>query len=309
MKDLDRLLNALVQDAESIPDIPYHAREDSLPFSYGMPGQAALKQRQEQQERLTQHQHTPHHRQPPSQQSSYQSPTPRYTTSSTYSYSAPPTSATYYSSPTSVQPPNSAPPHAHLEQRDFLRQTSRNTERDLDHVFLEDFPDSSPYSRPQFGGSGPSSSSQLNQSQPRVHNLRLDLDDQIIPNPHSSSRQPASSAASSRPQRFINDYSSNYGMHRNLSAEPARRYQPDIRENSYGERTHFYSPPPQQPPTTSLSFNNFSNVYGNGSSGTGKRMRSQSADGRRPDRDEDADQWLARQMQRLQEKKARKYPV
>lgn len=51
MKDLDRLLAALVEDAESIPDIPYHARQDSLPFSYGV-DQNALRQhpRQHQQQ-------------------------------------------------------------------------------------------------------------------------------------------------------------------------------------------------------------------------------------------------------------------
>lgn len=34
MKDLDRLVNALLQEASQIPDIPYHAREDGLPFRY-----------------------------------------------------------------------------------------------------------------------------------------------------------------------------------------------------------------------------------------------------------------------------------
>jgi len=282
MKDLDRLLNALVQDAESIPDIPYHAREDSLPFSYGVPGQAALKHRQEQQERLAQQQE----RQP-----AYQ---PRYTTStSTYS----PTSPAFSAKP---QPSNFTPGHldSHQPHRNFPRQTSR----DSDTVFLEDFPDSSssPYARPERSRS---SSHVLSQSQsPRVHNLRLDLEE--IP--------PSKPALGGIGQRLQSQRSQDYGSsyHSPVTSEPVRRYQPDIKENSYGESTNFHSPPvrQQQPPSTSHSFNNFGTIYGN-NNGLGKRIRSQSADGRRQDRDEDADQWLARQMLRLQEKKARKYPV
>ncbi len=266
MKDLDRLLSALVQDAESIPDIPYHAREDSLPFSYGIPGPAALKQRQEQQERLNQNQNQVPRQVPPPQRGP-----------GSYSYSSP--STTFYSSPTAVQPPTSSPP---LIQRDYTRQNS-------DTVFLEDFPDSSPYARPQYSS----------QSQPRVHNLRLEVEDQRSSKPGPSRSTPT------RPS----EYSTIYGNYNEQQQPPSRRYQSEsgtIRENSYGESPRFAQ---HQPPPTSLSFNNFSNVYGSSSNGGGKRVRSQSADGRRSERDENADQWLQRQLQKLEEKKSRKYPV
>jgi hypothetical protein len=75
-----------------------------------------------------------------------------------------------------------------------------------------------------------------------------------------------------------------------------------------------YGKSPQSAPAVpnqmhgSLSSNN---MYGNGSSGGVRRNRSQSADGRRDyyERDEDPDQWLARQMKKLHDKKASKHVV
>jgi len=87
-------------------------------------------------------------------------------------------------------------------------------------------------------------------------------------------------------------------LSRSISHQPA-----SASFNNYEQR----SQPVSRIMHESLSSNSF-NVHGNGTGA--RRMRSQSADGQRDyERDEDPDEWLARQMQRLQEKKASKHVV
>jgi len=87
MKDLDRLLDALVEDAESIPDIPYHARQDSLPFSYGITDQNSLRQHPRLQNQSQTYQ-SQHQQWTPSRQEEHISripePQPIYTPSPSY---------------------------------------------------------------------------------------------------------------------------------------------------------------------------------------------------------------------------------
>lgn len=191
MKDLDRLISALVQEAESI-DIPYHARQDSLPFSYTSP-QSITSQTEKRRQQ--------------SQQTSYSavdSHQPLYTSS-------------YVATPTTSSP---------YETRDT--QNHRGYQSSMEQQI------------PQSVG----------------------------------------------------------GLSRSISHQP-----PSTSFNNYEQR----SQPVSRIMHESLSSNSF-NVHGNGSGV--RRMRSQSADGRRDyERDEDPDEWLARQMQRLQEKKATKHVV
>lgn len=253
MKDLDRLLNALVQEAESI-DIPYHARQDSLPFSYTAPPGPA-----------------PSSAPPSSKRSPYGGSLGGNSSSSRY---APPgTSSTFHHHQS--QYGSSAPINAPSSSG-----AGGGRYRGLEHSI------STP------GGtrlSSSVSSHSYQQQVPQYYHHQSALEGQIV-NPEP-----------------INSYSRSVSRHQSLSgsnnaaAAAAQRIGARSSDHQQGYRV--------RPSLSSTSFNATS--YGNGTTGgsstTTRRLRSQSADGRREsERDEDADEWLARQMKRLQEKRASK---
>lgn len=307
MKDLDRLLNALVQDAESIPDIPYHAREDSLPFSYGMPDTATLKHRQELQERLAQRQQQ--------REREYVSPVAR--SENLYSsYSPAPTTTTNvpYSTPSRLPEPiyGQSQQQQQQYQQQQQHQHPQSTQQRV-RVF-QDVPDHSSYNQPR-----QYVSSQLLQratpshshSHSQIHPIQLEsLESQIIPPTSSSSyersRQENESSSRSRSEAIrtmpINSASRSDQFQTSNSSYTSWR-DPD-------GTFHFYSSTPQpqakpeqqQQPSTSTSLNNFGRAIEN----VEKRIRSQSAEGRRYntyERDENADEWLSRQKKKLEEKR------
>lgn len=247
MKDLDRLLNALVQEAESI-DIPYHARQDSLPFSYTAPSGPP-----------------PSSAPPGSKRSPYQGGISgsRYvsagTSSSSHSFHPQQSQSQY-----GVSAPISTP------------SGGGSRYRGIEHSV------STPGARLSSSASG-----QSYQQVPQYYHQSA-LEEQIVnPEPVGSYSRTATRQPS-------------YPGSNNSPAGGGTRIGARSSEQGYRVR----------PSLSSTSFNTSS--YGNGSTGIGtttttRRLRSQSADGRRDsERDEDADEWLARQMQKLQEKRASK---